>query len=38
MKNELKAKFLQHLLGKKKDNEGFTLIELLNMSVETELL
>ncbi|MFM6139103.1 MAG: type IV pilin-like G/H family protein [Cuspidothrix sp.] len=29
MKNELKAKFLQHLLGKKKDNEGFTLIELL---------
>jgi type IV pilus assembly protein PilA len=29
MKNELKAKFLQHLLGKKKDGEGFTLIELL---------
>ncbi|MFM6045465.1 MAG: type IV pilin protein [Dolichospermum sp.] len=29
MKNELKAKFLQHLLGKKKENEGFTLIELL---------
>lgn len=29
MKNELKAKFLQHLLGKKQDNEGFTLIELL---------
>ncbi len=29
MKTELKAKFLQHLLGKKKDNEGFTLIELL---------
>ncbi|MFM6501464.1 MAG: type IV pilin-like G/H family protein [Dolichospermum sp.] len=29
MKTELKAKFLQHLLGKKKENEGFTLIELL---------
>ncbi|MBD2295330.1 type IV pilin-like G/H family protein [Anabaena sphaerica FACHB-251] len=29
MKSELKAKFLQHLLGKKKDNQGFTLIELL---------
>jgi len=29
MKSELKAKFLQHLLSKKKDNEGFTLIELL---------
>ncbi|MBO1064035.1 MULTISPECIES: type IV pilin-like G/H family protein [Nostocales] len=29
MKTELKAKFLQHLLGKKKDDQGFTLIELL---------
>jgi type IV pilus assembly protein PilA len=29
MKSELKAKFLQHLISKKKDNEGFTLIELL---------
>ncbi len=29
MKTELKAKFLQHLLNKKKENEGFTLIELL---------
>jgi type IV pilus assembly protein PilA len=29
MKTELKAKFLQHLVGKKKKNEGFTLIELL---------
>jgi prepilin-type N-terminal cleavage/methylation domain-containing protein len=29
MKTELKAKFLQHLIQKKKDNEGFTLIELL---------
>ena len=29
MKTELKAKFLQHLLGKKKDHQGFTLIELL---------
>lgn len=29
MKSELKAKFLQHLLSKKKENEGFTLIELL---------
>ncbi|MFM2063086.1 MAG: fimbrial protein [Cyanobacteriota bacterium] len=29
MKTELKAKFLQHILGKKKNNEGFTLIELL---------
>ncbi|BAC08563.1 type IV pilin protein [Thermosynechococcus vestitus] len=29
MKTELKAKFLQHLLAKKKENEGFTLIELL---------
>lgn len=29
MKTELKAKLLQHLLGKKKENEGFTLIELL---------
>ncbi len=28
MKTELKAKFLQHLTNKKKD-EGFTLIELL---------
>ena len=28
MKSELKAKFLQHLAGKKKD-QGFTLIELL---------
>ncbi len=28
MKSELKAKFLQHLVGKKKD-QGFTLIELL---------
>jgi type IV pilus assembly protein PilA len=25
----LKAKFLQHLVGKKKDDQGFTLIELL---------
>jgi type IV pilus assembly protein PilA len=29
MKTELKAKFLQHLIQKKKDDEGFTLIELL---------
>ncbi|MEP0913443.1 type IV pilin-like G/H family protein [Leptolyngbya sp. GB1-A1] len=29
MKTELKAKFLQHLLNKKKNDEGFTLIELL---------
>ena len=29
MKTELKAKFLQHLVGKKKDDQGFTLIELL---------
>ncbi|BAY33279.1 general secretion pathway protein H [Nostoc carneum NIES-2107] len=29
MKTELKAKFLQHLLGKKKEDQGFTLIELL---------
>ena len=29
MKTELKAKFLQHLAGKKKDDQGFTLIELL---------
>ncbi len=29
MKTELKLKFLQHLLGKKKDDQGFTLIELL---------
>ena len=29
MKTELKAKFLQYLLGKKKEDEGFTLIELL---------
>jgi type IV pilus assembly protein PilA len=29
MKTELKAKFLQHLISKKKGNEGFTLIELL---------
>lgn len=29
MKSELKAKFLQHLLSKKQNNEGFTLIELL---------
>lgn len=29
MKTELKAKFLQHILGKKKDEQGFTLIELL---------
>jgi type IV pilus assembly protein PilA len=29
MKTELKAKFLQHLVSKKKNNEGFTLIELL---------
>ncbi|AFZ56959.1 type IV pilin-like G/H family protein [Anabaena cylindrica FACHB-243] len=29
MKTELKAKFIQHLLGKKNNNEGFTLIELL---------
>jgi type IV pilus assembly protein PilA len=29
MKTELKAKYLQHLLSKKKNNEGFTLIELL---------
>lgn len=29
MKTELKPKFLQHLLGKKKEDEGFTLIELL---------
>ncbi|BAZ04156.1 type IV pilin-like G/H family protein [Calothrix sp. NIES-3974] len=29
MKTELKAKFLQHILNKKKNDEGFTLIELL---------
>lgn len=29
MKAELKAKFLHHLLNKKKEDEGFTLIELL---------
>lgn len=29
MKTELKAKFLQHLIDKKKGEEGFTLIELL---------
>lgn len=29
MKTELKAKFLQNILRKKKKNEGFTLIELL---------
>ncbi len=29
MKTELKAKFLNHILKKKKENEGFTLIELL---------
>ncbi|MFQ4141754.1 type IV pilin-like G/H family protein [Chlorogloeopsis sp. ULAP02] len=29
MKSELKAKFLQHILNKKKEDEGFTLIELL---------
>ncbi|MCC5656891.1 type IV pilin-like G/H family protein [Nostoc sp. XA010] len=29
MKTELKAKFLQHILAKKNENEGFTLIELL---------
>ncbi|OKH55467.1 general secretion pathway protein GspH [Calothrix sp. HK-06] len=29
MKTELKAKFIQHILRKKKEDEGFTLIELL---------
>lgn len=29
MKTELKAKFLQHILNKKQNDEGFTLIELL---------
>lgn len=29
MKKEFQAKFLQHLIEKKKDGEGFTLIELL---------
>lgn len=29
MKTELKAKFLQHILKKKKEDQGFTLIELL---------
>lgn len=29
MKTELKAKYLHHLLSKKKKDEGFTLIELL---------
>jgi type IV pilus assembly protein PilA len=29
MKTELKAKFLQHILDKKKGEQGFTLIELL---------
>ena len=29
MKTELKAKFLQNILNKKKENEGLTLIELL---------
>ena len=29
MKTDLKAKFIQHILKKKKEDEGFTLIELL---------
>lgn len=29
MKTELKDKFLQHILGKKKENQGFTLLQLL---------
>jgi type IV pilus assembly protein PilA len=29
MKSEFQTKYLQHLVGKKKNNEGFTLIELL---------
>ena len=29
MKTELKAKYLQHILRKKREDEGFTLIELL---------
>jgi type IV pilus assembly protein PilA len=29
MKGELQAKFLQHLIQKKREDEGFTLIELL---------
>ncbi len=29
MKSELKVKFLQHLLNRKKEDQGFTLIELL---------
>jgi type IV pilus assembly protein PilA len=29
MKSEFQAKYLQHLVSKKKNNEGFTLIELL---------
>jgi type IV pilus assembly protein PilA len=29
MKSEFQAKYLQHLLSKKQNNEGFTLIELL---------
>lgn len=29
MKTDLKAKFLQHLLNKKNEDQGFTLIELL---------
>lgn len=29
MKTELKAKYLHHLLSKKKKDEGFTLVELL---------
>lgn len=29
MKTELKAKFLQHIISKKREDEGFTLIELL---------
>ncbi|MBR8841236.1 MAG: prepilin-type N-terminal cleavage/methylation domain-containing protein, partial [Stigonema ocellatum SAG 48.90 = DSM 106950] len=29
MKTELKAKFLQHILNKKTEDQGFTLIELL---------
>ncbi|MBO3457776.1 type IV pilin-like G/H family protein [Aetokthonos hydrillicola Thurmond2011] len=29
MKTELKAKFLQHILKKKQEDQGFTLIELL---------
>ena len=29
MKTDLKAKYIQHLISKKNNNEGFTLIELL---------